>query len=592
MVRGETNADIARALVVSEGTSSSTSRTSCASSTPPTARRRRRATCGCRCATGRARGSVPCPDPSRRRREDLSPGGGEAGYALPTMRTPGPRGPVGATGRTRESEGHAWRRSRRQARPRVGGGKTARTGGVRRVRPPHDGAHGGLRMACDEHGLRAGRGAAARAALRDPRRRHRDRARAHCGRTRRRARTRRSGAPGRSSTQPDAVRDVHRAYLDAGCDVISTNTWGLTGELDRPRRRRALGRPCTGWTSPAAACASAREAIEQAGPRRRGGARVQHQRRRRPRGAQGDARAPAARVRGGPARPRPARDDDARPRRPDVRRRRGAACRAASRSGSASAAAATACAASSASTGAARRATSSAAPRGASRRSASRALLINCLPPDHVPGMLPWLRDFTDLPLGVYPNLGYYTADGWSFDRTVDGADVRRARRRSWRDEGAQIVGGCCGTRPEHIAAARERVRDQPLGRPRAGSRRRRRPSRPPARGPAPTSRRRSPRALARRRGPTPVPARHPGDRLRARRLRPDPGQLPRLEAPLPARGSATGLRCLDIGCGTGLLAIQLALQRRRARARDRHRPPRGRQHALERVPQRRRRPR
>src|SRR3954470_19289428 len=32
---------------------------------------------------------------------------------------------------------------------------------------------------------------------------------------------------------PGAVRDVHRAYLDAGCDVISTNTWGLTGELDR-----------------------------------------------------------------------------------------------------------------------------------------------------------------------------------------------------------------------------------------------------------------------------------------------------------------------------------------------------------------------
>ena len=27
------------------------------------------------------------------------------------------------------------------------------------------------------------------------------------------------------------------------------------------------------------------------------------------------------------------------------------------------------------------------------------ALMINCLPIDHVPGMLPWLRDFTDMPL-------------------------------------------------------------------------------------------------------------------------------------------------------------------------------------------------
>ena len=31
------------------------------------------------------------------------------------------------------------------------------------------------------------------------------------------------------------------------------------------------------------------------------------------------------------------------------------------------------------------------------------ALLINCLPVDHVPGMISWLRDFTELPLGVYP---------------------------------------------------------------------------------------------------------------------------------------------------------------------------------------------
>jgi S-methylmethionine-dependent homocysteine/selenocysteine methylase len=36
----------------------------------------------------------------------------------------------------------------------------------------------------------------------------------------------------------------------------------------------------------------------------------------------------------------------------------------------------------------------------------AKALLINCLPPEHLDGMLPWLRDFTDLPLGVYPNLG------------------------------------------------------------------------------------------------------------------------------------------------------------------------------------------
>ena len=36
--------------------------------------------------------------------------------------------------------------------------------------------------------------------------------------------------------QPDAVARVHRSYVDVGCDVISTDTWGLPSALrsDRP----------------------------------------------------------------------------------------------------------------------------------------------------------------------------------------------------------------------------------------------------------------------------------------------------------------------------------------------------------------------
>ena len=33
---------------------------------------------------------------------------------------------------------------------------------------------------------------------------------------------------------PADVKAVHRRYVDVGCDVISTNTWGLA---DRPARR-------------------------------------------------------------------------------------------------------------------------------------------------------------------------------------------------------------------------------------------------------------------------------------------------------------------------------------------------------------------
>ena len=51
------------------------------------------------------------------------------------------------------------------------------------------------------------------------------------------------------------------------------------------------------------------------------------------------------------------------------------------------------------------------------------ALLINCVPPDHVKGMVPWLRDFTDLPLGVYPNLGYLSAAGWRGEAGIGGSE-------------------------------------------------------------------------------------------------------------------------------------------------------------------------
>ena len=169
--------------------------------------------------------------------------------------------------------------------------------------------------------------------------------------------------------------------------------------------------------------------------------------------------------------------------------------------------------------------------------------------------MLPWLRDFTDLPLGVYPNLGYFTDDGWSFDKTVDGEQYGEMAA-AWRQEGAQIIGGCCGTRPEHVAGARARVRDMPRG-----SRAWPRPPTAAANGALDRGLSRGPVAAAvdRRARPAPVPARDARARVRARRLRPHPRQLPGLEVPLPERTSAQGKRCLDIGCGTGMLAIELA---------------------------------
>jgi S-methylmethionine-dependent homocysteine/selenocysteine methylase/SAM-dependent methyltransferase len=174
------------------------------------------------------------------------------------------------------------------------------------------------------------------------------------------------------------------------------------------------------------------------------------------------------------------------------------------------------------------------------------ALLINCLPVEHVPGMLSWLRDCTGLPLGVYPNLGHLAGPLWRFDDETGPAEYAELAR-SWRAEGAQIVGGCCGTTPEHVEAAARVLEGTEPGRERPE--------------PAP-------------RAPVELAAARPWVDERGRPLFPLP--FPELEIDegvfVPTQGSflvwkhlfrtgiGEGKRCVDVGCGSGILAIQLAL--------------------------------
>nr|MBA2644962.1 homocysteine S-methyltransferase family protein [Solirubrobacterales bacterium] len=245
---------------------------------------------------------------------------------------------------------------------------------------------------------------------------------------------------------PDAVRDVHSHYLDIGCDVISTNTWGLSGATDEQRAGFTL--PVHWMDLARRGIHLGREAIATSG---RGEVALAFS-------INGDVSS-EARLETLRLLPRIFEEDP-----PDLilletmtlvrdnltdalvaalvagdipvwvsfRRCRHGVCGVYGQHWG--------------------------GPEGddfgrAARRFeelGARALLINCLPPDHVPGMLPWLRDFTDLPLGVYPNLGYYTEEGWSFDQAVGGAQYAELAAQ-WRAEGADIIGGCCGVRPEHI---------------------------------------------------------------------------------------------------------------------------------------------
>jgi S-methylmethionine-dependent homocysteine/selenocysteine methylase len=77
------------------------------------------------------------------------------------------------------------------------------------------------------------------------------------------------------------------------------------------------------------------------------------------------------------------------------------------------------------------------------------AILVNCLPLSRVGACLPILRQCR-LPFGVYANLGEPIKAG----RTEAAAPREfAAAAATWRDAGARILGGCCGTTPAHIAA-------------------------------------------------------------------------------------------------------------------------------------------
>jgi homocysteine S-methyltransferase len=79
------------------------------------------------------------------------------------------------------------------------------------------------------------------------------------------------------------------------------------------------------------------------------------------------------------------------------------------------------------------------------------AVGVNCVPPAWIPSLIGELRKGSDKPVLVYPNSG----EGWDavtrrWTGVSDPGDFG-AKAAEWFAGGAQIVGGCCRTRPEHI---------------------------------------------------------------------------------------------------------------------------------------------
>lgn len=92
------------------------------------------------------------------------------------------------------------------------------------------------------------------------------------------------------------------------------------------------------------------------------------------------------------------------------------------------------------------------------------AFLFNCCAPEAISRALPDLRRLTGKPIGAYANAfrplpkDYVMGEAASEDGghpLRDDMDVPRylEAAKSWRQAGAEIIGGCCGIGPEYIAA-------------------------------------------------------------------------------------------------------------------------------------------
>ncbi|MFN8664763.1 MAG: homocysteine S-methyltransferase family protein [Thermomicrobiales bacterium] len=83
-------------------------------------------------------------------------------------------------------------------------------------------------------------------------------------------------------------------------------------------------------------------------------------------------------------------------------------------------------------------------------------IFANCAAPSVISSALEQLRHLTDRPLGGYANVGQVDSDvGWNPAGALRGDDYAAAAAR-WLDLGAQVIGGCCGTHPEHTRALRQ----------------------------------------------------------------------------------------------------------------------------------------
>ncbi|BBH18763.1 homocysteine S-methyltransferase YbgG [Paenibacillus baekrokdamisoli] len=79
------------------------------------------------------------------------------------------------------------------------------------------------------------------------------------------------------------------------------------------------------------------------------------------------------------------------------------------------------------------------------------AIGVNCTSPKYVPSLINEISRQTKKPILVYPNSGeHYDASTRDWQGATYGESFS-CSARSWYDQGAQLIGGCCRTNPDDI---------------------------------------------------------------------------------------------------------------------------------------------
>ncbi len=99
----------------------------------------------------------------------------------------------------------------------------------------------------------------------------------------------------------------------------------------------------------------------------------------------------------------------------------------------------------------------------AAESAGAEVVLVNCAPCADITTALAAVAISARKPVGAFAHIGRYDPPSWKFGfyPRFSGAEETPPAKylecaREWKRLGAKVIGGCCGTRPEHIRALRD----------------------------------------------------------------------------------------------------------------------------------------